>query len=539
MSGENIAGPGATAARAASRPGAHGVRVLGNSDVEYADGAEDYVTAVLEIAQDRRELSDELALAARTWPERYHLDRGRANLLHPLDLPASAKVLEIGCGCGAVTSHLAARCALVDAVEPAPLRARAARARTRGIGDVEVFVGEVDDLPAAPAYDVAVVVGVLEYVGGGSTSDEPYVEFLRSVRARLVDGGALVLAIENRLGVRYLAGGPEDHTGVPWDGVNGYPDGAPVRTFSRGHLVRLLRAAGFADAQVLSAFPDYKFARVVLSDELITSEPRLACALPRFPSPDRTEPVDRPLREGALWAELVDCGTAGAHGNSFVVVAGKDAPASLWPSDTLAAFFNTDRARDFCTSAVVRRGAEGVVVEHKPMTSARAVRGVSVVATADPVRDLPLLADELVHAPDRAALLAAWRQTVESTADTLGGRMWDLIPQNLLYGNELVPIDLEWSVAGCTVRDVLLRGVLLTADHIASSVAANGRTVRDLVAELAAELEFADFDLAEAIAVEAGFQAISHNGEMDAELREARTKEMTEAWQTRLNEPVG
>ncbi len=136
-------------------------------------------------------------------------------------------VLEIGAGCGAVTRYLGEVAATVDALEPTP-SARPWRAlRTEDLAGVELFVGGLEALPAEPAYDLIVIIGVLEYVGG-SDGAAPRVAFLREVAARLNEGGAVACAIENQLGVKYLAGAPEDHAGVPFEGHRGLPAAGPL-----------------------------------------------------------------------------------------------------------------------------------------------------------------------------------------------------------------------------------------------------------------------------------------------------------------------
>ncbi|MFJ9784460.1 SAM-dependent methyltransferase [Amycolatopsis sp. NPDC101161] len=519
----------------------HGCTVLSDGVSDYADGAEDIVTALLENAQDRGSLSDELTLAARTWPERYHLDHGRANVLRGLRLPAGATVLEIGCGTGAVTRYLAESCGSVDAVEPVLSRARGARARTRGFGDVEVFVGGIEDVPAAEAYDVVIVVGVLEYVGAGGAADDPYVSFLRAAHARLRPGGTLVLAIENQLGVKYLCGAAEDHTGIPWDGVAGYPAGGVARTFSRKRLLDLVGRAGFAGSTVLGAFPDYKLTRALLSDELLTTQPRLATQLPGFPSPDWAGGGNRVVDEQRVWHELVDAGLAAHHSNSFLVLAAKDGAEGLWPAGALAVFFSTDRAADFCTRSVVERDGDVLRVRRTPLAAhPGAAHGVRIVSTVDEVFDAPTVLELAEADPARwTELFAGWRDLVVARAAELGPRLWDLTPQNLLVTpSGLEPIDLEWSVDGCTAADVLARGVLITADELARGGHAPGPTVGDVVRDLCHRLELDEAAVLEATAVEARFQVVRQAGRCDAGYLAERTTELRQAWTDRLAEPV-
>lgn len=277
---------------------------------DYADGGEQAVLEHIRASSDLSSLSDELARKASTWAERYHLSPDRANILRAIQLHRTDKVLEVGAGCGAITRYLGEVCALVDAVEPEPARAQVAAERTRDIESVRVFAAEIDQVPKVPFYDLAFVIGVLEYVGAGSDDVNLYVDFLRKVAARLTPQGTLVCAIENQFGVKYLSGAPEDHTGLPFDGVTGYQEGKVARTFSRSALADLLRRAGL-EVTFLHAFPDYKMARVVFADEVFDEPYRwVANEIPQFPSPERTPGPPRIVDEERVWEALVRSGEA-------------------------------------------------------------------------------------------------------------------------------------------------------------------------------------------------------------------------------------
>ena len=265
-------------------PTIDGCAILNPETISYSDGAEERVYDVISDAADLSSMSDELAAQATSWAERYHLATSRANLLRPFALPKDAVVLEIGAGCGAITRYLGESCGWVDALEPVLSRARAARARCRDLSNVQVLVGSLEDLPANPRYDLVVVVGVLEYVGDGAADLQPQRTFLRQIEGLLRPGGSLLLAIENRLGVKYLAGAGEDHTGRVYDSVEGYPAGTIARTFSRSELTGLLESAGLAPS-FYCAFPDYKLPRAILSDALFASVPPLAWRIPTIPEP--------------------------------------------------------------------------------------------------------------------------------------------------------------------------------------------------------------------------------------------------------------
>src|ERR1035441_1782888 len=76
--------------------------------IPYSDGfeVEQRLYDVVRSAGDRSSLSVELSAAICDWPSEYHLSRSRHCLLRPLAIQPGDNVLELGCGCGAITRYL-------------------------------------------------------------------------------------------------------------------------------------------------------------------------------------------------------------------------------------------------------------------------------------------------------------------------------------------------------------------------------------------------------------------------------------------------
>ena len=490
--GEAALKPRATPVRSTGTRTPEGWILLRDVESSYRDGAEQALFDKITSAVDLRADSDELISQATGWAERYHLDPTRANIVRGLRIPPDARVLEIGAGCGAVTRYLGEVSGSVDALEPVPERARVARVRCRDLANVEVFVGQLDDLPDVAAYDVIVVVGVLEYVGGGEADHAPYLDFLKAVRRRLVPGGTLALAIENALGVKYLAGAPEDHTNRVFDSLESYPYGGHARTFSRRELEAMMVDAGLTPRSLL-AFPDYKMTRVVMDAQGFPSlAAPLLHRLPVFPSPDHLTPRVRLADERLLWTELCRAGLAAETGNSLLVLAVSGEGPSLWPSGRVAEFYSPGRREAYRVATEVVRSGESVEFVRRMVGDGGTGRSFEVLAGTEPfVPGTDFL--EWAAGADDAALsgaLKAWVSLVEKEADRDGRTRIDLVPHNLIVGSDgaIYPIDQEWGVAGLDAADVVGRGLFWLGARLAPRTPP-GRwvgmaTVRELVAHL-------------------------------------------------------
>ncbi len=74
------------------------------------------------------------------------------------------RVLDIGCGSGPLFEPLATRGISVKGVEPAPAMLERARAEAARFADVEVVEGAWEDLDAHDEFDMAVALGIFDYV---------------------------------------------------------------------------------------------------------------------------------------------------------------------------------------------------------------------------------------------------------------------------------------------------------------------------------------------------------------------------------------
>lgn len=194
-------------------------------------------------------------------------------------VPPGSRVLDIGSGWGQMAIPLARDC-LVTALEPTDERLAfiQAAAEQDAVADNMCFVhADFLDVSFEGKFDLACCIGVLEWVPKFRDGDPRtlQLQFLRKARESLSAGGQLVVGIENRIGLKYVLGAPDDHIGTPHVAV--YDQSLAVQkwktlaghtlrsfTYTRAELAALLEEAGFTHLEFFRAFPDYKLPEVIL-----------------------------------------------------------------------------------------------------------------------------------------------------------------------------------------------------------------------------------------------------------------------------------
>lgn len=279
----------------------------------YSDGpVED---ELLEIVSRQKDFAPVLA-ADHRWPILYHLAPERRNLLDWYPFDPQAELLEVGAGCGALTGLFCEKTARVTAVELSARRSRIIAQRYADIERLEVVAGNVLQVSWDRPFDVITLIGVLEYTRAFVKSARPYREFLTCLGSLLKSDGQLIVAVENRLGLKYWAGTPEDHTGRLFDGIEGYPQGAPVETFSKDEITWLLQDGGFGEIQFYYPWPDYKLPREIFSD---AGQPRLNHKFDDLLSYDRER--FRLFSEKLALFNVIKNGQFDFFANSFLITA--------------------------------------------------------------------------------------------------------------------------------------------------------------------------------------------------------------------------
>ena len=284
----------------------------------YSDGAvEDQILEALEAGKTAEQLLKDNS----DWAVLYHLSDIRHNLLEWYDFKQEGTLLEIGSGCGALTGLFCEKVSQVTCIELSQKRSRINAVRNHAYDNFEIMVGNFQDIEVSltEKYDYITLIGVFEYSEGYIGTHQPYVEMLRRISRHLEKDGKLVIAIENRLGLKYWAGCTEDHVGKYFEGIENYPDTKGVRTFSRKELQELIDAAGSFQTTFYYPYPDYKFPLTIYSDKRLPKKGELKDNFCNF---------DRPriqlFNEERVYDSLVDAGLFPEFSNSFLVIAKRE-----------------------------------------------------------------------------------------------------------------------------------------------------------------------------------------------------------------------
>jgi SAM-dependent methyltransferase len=208
--------------------------------------------ALLRDVTDVTALSAELierAIKDNLW---YHVTPFRSALARALDLPLSARILEVGCGGGALTRYLGERGFQVVALETSEALAECARLRCKDLSNVEVVTGFLEHVIDDQKFDFVLCI---DPVFVESEFFDPGLQLLTLSRRVLKATGSLILSVGNPL---HSPGG--SHIEPSQDHVRG--KGAPLEAIKQS-----LGGAGFVHFENYLTFPHHAAPRVIVDPQ--------------------------------------------------------------------------------------------------------------------------------------------------------------------------------------------------------------------------------------------------------------------------------
>ena len=353
-----------------------------HSDLPYSDGQESErrLLEILKEVKDKGTYSEELSSRVTNWVEEYHFSKKRHLAIKHFNIKKGDRVLELGSGCGSITRYLAEIGAEVISVEGTLARAMVNGERCRGYSNVNIYVDNILNFEVDKSFDWVLLIGVLEYSTKYINSKSPESIYIDKAKDFLDDNGSLIIAIENKLGIKYFNGAEEDHNGKQFYGVENLYVNGDVTTWGYCELKNILQSSGFKDIVFYGVFPDYKLPQVIfteLIDDSFYFRPEEL--LHYIKSHDYSRPTQRNFEESLVAKSLRSNNCLFKFSNSFIIQCRNS--VKFEDNTLLSKYYSVSRLFDFCveTSFYNLNGCD-ILVEKKLLskTNEKTAKKISI-----------------------------------------------------------------------------------------------------------------------------------------------------------------
>ncbi len=194
-------------------------------------------------------------------------------------------------------------------------------------------------------YEIITGFGILERAA------EP-TELLKRLYEYLADDGHLLIAADNRIGIRYFCGDKDAFTDQVFDGIDNYKvynnglGGEKHRAYSKAEYEEMLKAAGFTKRRFYTAVPNIENPRLLYAEDVLPTEKLENRIYPEYRCPETVF-----LEEERLYDTLIRNGLFHPMGNGYLIECTKNGELANAQSITSS----LDRGLVYSMYTIIRR----------------------------------------------------------------------------------------------------------------------------------------------------------------------------------------
>lgn len=254
-----------------------------------------------------------------TTEEIRHLSTICQNIINWYPFRENSSILEVGGNLGEITGVLCKKANKVVTLENQPDKATIISKRYENQDNLEIILGEWEDITLTEKFDYITLIGSLPYIAKANhmTSQEMIDELSKNLK----EDGILLIAVDNQFGIRYFVGNPENHLNKKFVGLLNYNNEEDkIETYTKQKLQKMLEQTGFSYQNFYYPLPDYRMPNVIFSDK----EP------PKYNSVDKYMPYPKEksdilMNEIDLFREILknDDSLFSFFANAYLVEASK------------------------------------------------------------------------------------------------------------------------------------------------------------------------------------------------------------------------
>ena len=198
------------------------------------------------------------------------------NILNWYPFQKKQDILEIGGNSGVLSNLFSERCNKVTTIEPNKENLEKISKKE----NIEVIQTTLNNLKLSNKYDIITLIGTTERIKEVIGENLSLAEIIKILEKYLKPNGKILIATDNKFGLKFFAGNPEKILNKKFESLIGYNNETEkIETFTKSRLERILKELGY-NTRFYYPLPDYKLPNVIFSDD----------QLPKYNSVDKYNP---------------------------------------------------------------------------------------------------------------------------------------------------------------------------------------------------------------------------------------------------------
>lgn len=191
----------------------------------------------------------------------------RANIIKWYPFKENGELLEIGANYGEVTQGLVKKLKEVTAIEFSKTKVSCIQKRLKDYNNLKIILTtKLNNCELEKKYDYITIIGTAEYAQ--KLGFENLEDMLKWTKKYLKEDGTILLAIDNKFGVKYLAGSTRNKEEVPLANYKNYIK-KDYKLYGKTELEDIIKNVGLSNYKFYYPLPNYNITDTIYTNEYL------------------------------------------------------------------------------------------------------------------------------------------------------------------------------------------------------------------------------------------------------------------------------
>ena len=196
----------------------------------------------------------------------------RANIIKWYPFEKNKSILEVGANYGEITYDLAKMCNEVTSIEFSERKMQCIAKRLNKVENVKLILcTNIKDLKLDEKYDYITLIGISEYAQKIGFKD--LLDMLNWAQEHLNEDGKILLAMDNKFGVKYLAGSTRNKHEEKFANFREHIT-TDYQLYGKNELENILKSIGEIIYKFYYPVPNYKLTHMIYTDDYLPKNSR-------------------------------------------------------------------------------------------------------------------------------------------------------------------------------------------------------------------------------------------------------------------------
>ena len=191
----------------------------------------------------------------------------RSLLLEWYPFSDGSSLLEVGGNIGEFTGFLCERCKEVVCIENNESSMKIIKKRCSKYDNLALLNLDINNLESIGKFDYIFVHNIFGFIKKYVKGNNAYCSFFRLLYEHLTDNGKILIAANNRIGLKYISGAIEELSKKMFTGMNDFDSYDKIQTFTKTELVSIFKQADIEYYKFYYPFPNYVFPMEIHTSE--------------------------------------------------------------------------------------------------------------------------------------------------------------------------------------------------------------------------------------------------------------------------------